>query len=291
MDSFSCRTLAGPNLWSAMPVVIVVLPDEPLATRRQTRRLGAQLAAWLPGLTKHLGAQDTQSLDSRLARGLALSELLSVVISELHFVARSMRPRPRHWRERRRGSERIIVECEEPAVGRACAELAWRLIETALHERKEDVSADILTLIDRAYYACLGANTRPIVDAARARGIPIRRLDEESIVQFGHGARQRRMTTAMTDRISALAETITTNKDLTKRLLAEAGLPVPEGRVVASAEEAWQVARAIGEPVVVKPLDSDYGNGVSLNVHGREAVVAAYANARQWREQVIVERF
>jgi cyanophycin synthetase len=99
------------------------------------------------------------------------------------------------------------------------------------------------------------------------------------------------MTTAMTDRISALAETITTNKDLTKRLLAEAGLPVPEGRVVASAEQAWQVARAIGVPVVVKPLDSDYGNGVSLNVHGREAIAAAYANARQWRKQVIVERF
>ncbi|MFX7866310.1 hypothetical protein ABTK37_20150, partial [Acinetobacter baumannii] len=75
------------------------------------------------------------------------------------------------------------------------------------------------------------------MDAADDRGIPSIRLSDGNLVQLGYGARQRRIWTAETDRTSAIAESISRDKDLTKSLLQSCGVPVPEGRMVDSAED------------------------------------------------------
>src|SRR5690606_3737657 len=68
-------------------------------------------------------------------------------------------------------------------------------------------------------------------------------------------------------------------------------VPVPEGRCVSSAEEAWAVALEIGGAVVVKPRHGNQGKGVSVNLQGREQVAAAYALAADYEREVIVERY
>jgi acyl-CoA synthetase (NDP forming) len=105
-----------------------------------------------------------------------------------------------------------------------------------------------------------------IVDAATERGIPSIRLTEGNLVQLGYGINQRRIWTAETDQTSAIAEEIASDKDLTKSLLKSCGVPVPEGELVRSAEQAWEAAQEIGVPVVLKPYDGNHGRGVSLNL-------------------------
>ena len=63
-------------------------------------------------------------------------------------------------------------------------------------------------------------------------------------MQLGYGRKLRRIWTAETDRTSAIAEGISRDKDLTKRLLAGCGVPVPEGREVSDADDAWAAASA-----------------------------------------------
>src|SRR5438093_1014717 len=81
-------------------------------------------------------------------------------------------------------------------------EAARALCLAALDDRPYDTAAEVLRLRDVAYFACLGPSTKAIVAAARARGIPVRRLNDASLVQLGHGARQRRILTTETDRTS-----------------------------------------------------------------------------------------
>jgi len=81
------------------------------------------------------------------------------------------------------------------------------------------------------------------VDAATERGIPSIRLTEGNLVQLGYGVRQHRIWTAETDRTSAVAESISRDKDLSKTLLAACGVPVPEGYVVSSPADAWRRRR------------------------------------------------
>jgi cyanophycin synthetase len=186
---------------------------------------------------------------------------------------------------------RIIIQYDEETVGRAAFDLARRMVDAALAGSCMDVAAEISHLTDLADDLCLGPSTRAMVDAALTRGIPVRRLTAGSLVQLGWGSKQRKILAAATSQTSAIAEDIVQDKNLTCRLLREVGLPVPLGRPVDSADEAWTAALEIGLPVVVKPLDGNQGRGVALNLTTREQVNAAFDAASQESNSIIVERF
>ena len=190
-----------------------------------------------------------------------------------------------------RGVYKVVVRAWQEQVTRAALEEARNLVMAGIEDRPFDVLAAVArlrTLIDRH---CLGPSTACIVDAADDRDIPYIRLFEGNLVQFGYGSRQRRIWTAETDRTSAIAEGISRDKDLTKELLSTCGVPVPEGRLVDSPEDAWDAAEDIGLPVVVKPYDGNHGRGVFTNLTTREEVLSAYAVAVEEGSGVIVERF
>src|SRR5690606_32619962 len=109
-------------------------------------------------------------------------------------------------------------------------------------------------------------STRAIADAATSRGVPYVRLNEGSMLQIGYGSKQRRVWAAETDRTSAISEAIAKDKQLSRKLLAQCGIPVPRGEEVSSQDEAWEAAQAIGMPVVVKPNGGNHGRGVRTNL-------------------------
>jgi cyanophycin synthetase len=185
----------------------------------------------------------------------------------------------------------VVVEYSEEAVGRLAFDYARELCQATLDDAPFDLAAALAKLRGLDEDIRLGPSTGSIVQAALARGIPYRRLTEGSLVQFGWGARQRRIQAAEVDRTSAIAESIAQDKDLTKRLLAAAGVPVPAGRPVQDLEDAWAAVQEIGGPVVVKPRDGSQGRGVAVNIETREQLEIAYAAAREVRREVIVERF
>jgi cyanophycin synthetase len=131
------------------------------------------------------------------------------------------------------------------------------------------------------------------VNAASKRDIPFRRLNTGSLVQLGEGKHQRRTWTAETDATSALAESIASDKELTKRLLRAVGVPVPRGRTVESADDAWEAAQEIGLPVAIKPRQANHARGISLDLTKREQIAPAYEFALEDGDYtgVMVEQF
>jgi cyanophycin synthetase len=110
-------------------------------------------------------------------------------------------------------------------------------------------------------------------------------------VQFGWGSRQRRIQAAEIDATGAIAETIAQDKELTKKLLDAAGVPVPMGRSVSDPEDAWAAALEVGLPVVIKPKDGNQGKGVTVNVTTREQLTAGFHAASEFRDDILVERY
>jgi cyanophycin synthetase len=175
---------------------------------------------------------------------------------------------------------RAGIESLDPGLVAFCLHEAVTVLQTLGAGRLPDIDAIRSKLIDQADEVCLGPSTMLIVGAAEERGIPWRRLSDLSLVQLGHGRFQRRIWTAETDRTPAIAEAISRNKQLTKRLLDAAGIPVPRGKLVASPAEAWDAAMEIGLPAVVKPLDGNHGRGVFVGLTTREEVEYAFGVAR-----------
>lgn len=185
------------------------------------------------------------------------------------------------------GGFRIIFDYDEEALGLGCLHAAF--------EQLTDPDFDAVTrfaeLRDLSHDVRLGPSTKSIVDAAMRRGIPTRRLNEGGLVQLGWGVKLKRAWTAETDETPVLAEVIAKDKERTRKLLRGLGVPVPEGRVVRDADDAWAAAEEIGGPVVVKPQDGNQGRGVATNLTTQEQVRTAYAAAREEGESIIVESY
>jgi cyanophycin synthetase len=291
MDLLSVKALRGPNVWGQASVLEARIRVAPW------RHFGAKdilafqqrLAACLPGCSLARAASDGETAHER--PGTFLAEALRDVALALQTLVGTPVSAGGTGSLSASGTLDVAVEYEEERLGRACFDSAQRICLAALEARDLDVVAELLRLRALAEDVCQGRATGPLVAAARARGIPFRRLDGESLVQLGHGGQQRRIRTSVTDRTGKIAEWISLDKELSKQLLAELGLPVPLGRPVSSAEQAWATACELGLPVAVKPRNADYGHGIGLNLSTREQVVAAYAAAREYRDEVLVERF
>ncbi len=289
--------LRGPNIWTYRPVIeawldIGALEDFPSDTMPG---LPERLLALLPNLIEHrCGIGAPGGFLERLRDGTYAGHILEHVVLELQNLAgmRTGFGKTRQTSEQG-GIYKMAFRTRHEQVGRAALEAGRALLMAAIEERPYDIGAAVAALTDLVDELCLGPSTANIVDAATARAIPSIRLTDGNLVQLGHGAMQRRIWTAETEHTSAIAEGIASDKDLTKSLLAACGVPVPQGQLVDSAQQAWEAAEDIGVPVVVKPYDGNHGRGVSVNLMTEADVRAAYhlASRKGGSPSVIVERF
>jgi cyanophycin synthetase len=286
--------LRGPNFWTYRPALeawvdIGELEDFPSNT---LPGFPDRLAALLPSLIEHhCSVGERGGFMQRVREGTWAAHILEHVTLELQNLAGQRTGFGKARSTSRRGVYKVVVRSRQEEVSRACLSTARELLLAAIEDRPFDVSAALAQIRDIADRYCLGPSTACIVDAATERRIPAIRLTDGNLVQLGYGARQRRIWTAETDRTSAIGETISRDKDLTKRLLESCGVPIPEGRIVDSPAAAWEAAEDIGLPIVVKPSDGNHGRGVSTELRLREEVEAAYALADEEGSEVIVERF
>ncbi len=277
------RALRGPNLWSrhtAVEAVVACAESE-------------QAIAQLPGFevaVRALFPAIGPLRPNREHSSVSLAHVLEAATLALQAQAGCPVTFSRTSATEQTGVYQVVVEYSEEAVGRQALELAQALIQAALDHTAFDKDAAIAQLRETDEDERMGPSTGAIVDAAVARGIPYRRLTKGSMVQFGWGSRQRRIQAAEFDLTSAVSEAIAQDKDLTKKLLHAAGVPVPLGRPVQTVDEAWQVALEIGLPVVLKPQDGNQGKGVTVNIVDRAHLEVAYAAAADIGE-VMVEKF
>jgi cyanophycin synthetase len=288
--------LRGPNIWTYRPVIEAVLDIGELEDFPSNTLPGLyqRLTTWLPGLVEHrCGVGSRGGFLERLRDGTWSGHILEHVVLELQNLAGMRTGFGKTRGTGARGIYKMAFRTRDDLVGRAALEAGHDLLMAAINDTPFDLTARVAALQDLVDRHCLGPSTAHIVEAATERRIPSIRLTDGNLVQLGHGAAQRRIWTAETDRTSAIGESIASDKDLTKTLLASCGVPVPEGSVVRSAAEAWEQAQDIGLPVALKPRDGNHGRGVSLNLVTEADVAAAYAIASEEGDSsaVLVERF
>lgn len=287
-------TLRGPNIWTYRPVLEAWVDLGELEEFPSNKIPGfyERLSAWLPSLIEHrCSYEERGGFLRRVQEGTWAGHILEHITLELQNLAGLPGGFGKTRETTERGVYKVAIRAWHEDVTRAALYAARDLIMAAIEDRPFNVEETVETLSDMVDSKCLGPSTASIVDAADDRDIPaIRLLNDGNLVQLGYAAAMRRIWTAETDRTSAIAETISRDKDLTKELLSSCGVPIPEGREVSSAEDAWDAAEDIGLPVCVKPVDGNHGRGVFIDVKTREEVERAYAIAVDEGSGVLVER-
>jgi GNAT-family acetyltransferase (TIGR03103 family) len=129
-----------------------------------------------------------------------------------------------------------------------------------------------------------------IVREARRRGIHVEVTDAEGgFFRLTHGGRSIHCRESLSELTSAVAMSVCDDKAVTRRVVAKAGVRVPEQ---ADADDAEAVKRLLDRygAVVVKPARSEQGRGVSVDLTSMAEVGAAVAEARKLCDRVVVEQ-
>jgi cyanophycin synthetase len=288
--------LRGPNIWTYRPVIEVVLDIGEFEDFPSNHLPGLyeRLTSALPGLALHrCGVGEIGGFLERLKEGTWVGHILEHVVIEIQNLAGMQTGFGQTRSTYETGVYKMAFRTRQEDVSKAALLVARDLLMASIEDKTYDLASKIAELTDMVDSLCLGPSTANIVEAAVDRKIPFIRLTDGNLVQLGHGKAQRRIWTAETDRTSAIAESIASDKDMTKSLLKACGVPVPEGELVDSPEAAWEAAQDIGVPVVVKPYDGNHGRGVSLNLMTESDVVSAYhlAALKGDSKNVIVEKY
>lgn len=310
MKILSTNVFVGPNVWASFPVIrhvidLGVLEDWPSV------KIGPDfiegLAEALPGLASHgcsYGEPGGFLRRLREDEGTWMGHILEHCAIEIQNVAGTDVSFGRTRGTGVPGQYNMVYAYRQRDVGLAAGDLALKLLMHLLPQELQaqvayecdpdfDLQAELRSFVLHAQRKEFGPSTGSLVKAAQDRDIPWIRLNEGSLVQFGHGKYQKRIQATITSETKHIAVEISCDKEDTHNLLNDLGLPVPQQRIVYNAQQAVQAAHKIGFPVVVKPLDANHGRGVSINLTKDQDVEAGFveAEAHSKSAAILVESF
>src|SRR5215467_11252505 len=296
----------GPSLYARFPVIRLELDLgalEAWPTARLGERFIGALAEALPGLAEHgCSYREPGGFLRRMREGEGtwLGHVLEHVAIELQNIAGEEVTFGKTRSAGPAGVYTVVYEYAQRDEGIAAGELGLRLLSSLLPEAIRPAGAvpegwswpearD--QFIRFAQRRALGPSTASLVRAAEERGIPWLRLNDQSLVQLGHGKYQQRIQATVTGRTPHIAVELASDKEETNKILAGLGLPVPQQELVQSETQAVRAARRIGFPVVTKPYNGNHGRGISIRLTTEEEVTHGFTIAREHSRSVVVESF
>lgn len=299
MKILNTNVYVGPNFYAHFPVIrqqidLEILEEWPSA------KIGKEfingLISALPGLQEHGCSYGVEGGFIRRLKedgGTWMGHILEHAILELQNMAGSdVTFGKTRSIDGQAGCYDMVFQYKQRDVGLEAARIARQLLYSLLPsdlrlqlqdsiDRDFNFEEDKTDFIRFAQRKELGPSTASIVKAAEERNIPWLRLNEYSLVQFGHGKFQQRIQATITSKTTHIAVEISCDKEDTHKLLKDLGLPLPRQELVYSERQAVRMARRMGYPVVVKPLDGNHGRGITIDINQDNEIESAFAFARE----------
>ena len=302
MRVLKTQTLRGPNYWSIRrkKIILMLLDLEELTEIPSSEIPGfyAGLVEILPGLVEHYCSRGHRGgFLERLKEGTLMGHIIEHVALELQELAGMPVGFGRTRETSTPGVFNVAFEYVEEQAGRYAGRAAVRLcksvVETGIYS-SEELKQDLVDIRDLCANTALGPSTETIIKEAEARKIPWMWLSARAMLQLGYGANQKRIQATLSNNTSILAVELACDKEGTKTMLGDAGIPVPKGTVIHYQDELEAAIKDVGGyPIVIKPLDGNHGRGITIDIDSWSEAKTAYelASTASKTRSVIVERY
>jgi len=300
MKILKIQTLRGPNYWSIrrQKLIVMRLDLEELAETPSNQIQGFYegLTNVLPTLIEHFCSPGCRGgFLKRVQEGTMMGHIVEHVALELQELAGMPVGFGRTRETSTPGVYQVVIEYQYEQAGRYAARAAVRLCQSIVdtgNYPQEELEKDLEDLRQLASDASLGPSTESIVKEAEAKGIPWLELGARHLIQLGYGVHQKRMQATLSNQTGILGVELASDKEGTKRVLGDAGIPVPRGTTINFLDELEEAIEYVGGyPIVIKPLDGNHGRGITIDINSWEEAVEAYDAAKAVSRSVIVERF
>lgn len=297
MKILKTQVLNGPNYWSNNRKELIVMKlDLGIYEELPTNLLGTfnqQLIKYLPGLHKHRCSEGVEGgLEIRLEEGTWLGHVIEHVALELQCMAGMDCGFGRTYGTPERGVYDVLFAYQIDKAGLYAGETAINLV-TALAEGKEypALAEDIAHLKEIYRQEGFGPSTQAIIDEAKRRKIPYKRVQNTSLLTLGYGRNQKKIWAAVSSKTSSIGVDIAADKELTKQILSTNFIPTPNGLTISTKEELDEAIKKLGFPLVIKPLNGNHGKGVTTNITNTSKALFGFELAQKISKKLVVERF
>lgn len=193
------------------------------------------------------------------------------------------------------GIYQVVFEYQYEQVGRYAARASVRLCQSLIDTGgylASELQQDLNDLAELKLESQLGPSTESIVAEANARKIPWLNINSRAMIQLGYGIHQKRLQATLSNFTGILGVELACDKEATKGILRDSGIPVPRGTVIKSLKYLEQAIASVGGfPIVIKPLNGNHGRGITIDIRSMLAAEDAFEVAQQVSEDVIIERF
>lgn len=290
------QVLRGPNIWSIRrkKLIQMRLDLEELEELPTNKIPGfrERIEELIPSLFTHRCSEGYHGgLFHRIEMGTWMGHVIEHIALEIQTLAGMDTGFGRTRETKTPGVYNVVFSYLEESAGVYAAEESVKIAQCLVDNVPYDINACIQTLREIRENERLGPSTGSIVDEAVSRNIPWIRLGKNSLVQLGYGVHQQRFQATITGKTSSIAVDIACNKELTKKMLEDAAIPVASGGMVTNDEDLSKVIKKIGYPIVLKPLTGNHGRGQSINVNDWDLAVEGLKYAQTVSQKVIVEKF
>ena len=290
------KILRGPNYWSVRRTKLIQmrLQLEDLEQRPTNSIDGFldRLKTMFPSMYGHRCSEAIAGgFFMRVEEGTWMGHVIEHIALELQTLAGMDTGFGRTRGTGKEGEYNVVFSYIEEDAGVYAAKAAVRISQALVDVVEYDLTEDIQQLREIRENTRLGPSTGCIVEEATKRGIPSIRLNKHSLVQLGYGVHQKRIRATIASTTSNIAVDIACDKEETKNLLEAAEIPVPRGTVIRTEEGLKEAIEKYGYPLVIKPIDGNHGKGNTTNITTWEQALTAFAAAKEYGRNVIIERF
>jgi cyanophycin synthetase len=296
MKILKIQALRGPNIWSIQRKKLIQMRlDLEEMEQSPTNKIDGfkdRLEIMFPTMIEHRCSEGCRGgFFMRLEKGTWMGHVIEHIALEIQTLAGMDTGFGRTRETKTPGIYNVVFSYTEENVGLFAAESAVAIAEALIKGVPYDLDTDLQKMREIRERVRLGPSTGSIVEEAVNRDIPWIRLGTNSLVQLGYGVNQMRFQATITCKTSSIAVDMACNKELTKKMLDMASIPVANGSICVDEEDLAETIEKIGYPIVLKPLDGNHGKGASINVTNWEDAVSGLAFAKKYSNRIIVEKF
>jgi cyanophycin synthetase len=296
MKIVEVKATSGPNYWSIRrhKLIVMLLDLEEMEDYPTNLIPGfyERLSTLIPSLWEHRCSEGKPGgFFERVKEGTWLGHVIEHIALEIQSLAGMNTGFGRTRSAGKSGLYHVVFSYEYTEAGIYAANAAVAIAQ-ALVNGQEYLLKDTVDALRRLREEhCLGPSTAALVAEAEKRGIPWIRLNDGSYIQLGYGAAQRRIEATIASTTCSISVENACNKQITKRLLEEAHVPVPQGCTIEQEEQIFDVIKQVGFPFVIKPVNGNQGKGATTNIRTLEEAVVAFWQAKKYDKTLVCEKF
>ena len=296
MKVLETKVLRGPNYWSNFRhnLIVLKLDIEDLEDYPTNKINGFsdRIEAVIPSLISHRCSPGYEGgFLERIKEGTWIGHVIEHIALELQVLAGMDVGFGRTRSAEEKGVYHVLFSYEIESAGIFAGEAAIRIAEKLIAGENYNIEEDITTLRRIKTKKGFGPSTMSIINEARKKNIPVKNMENGSLILLGQGVNQKMIRASITSNTSNLGVETASDKEETKKILSKAYIPVPTGHVVFTEEGLKEVINELGFPIVIKPINGNHGRGITTNINTFENALSAFNIAKTVSEDIIIEKF